>query len=642
MSRVFDLPADVHFGDAKSAPIDWRAGLHSVVDEDPDDEELPETPEDVTAILGFDPKELGSDDGEAAIAESFDGAALESSGEHWITIHGDDEGGGHKVLLDRDGKIVGGSIPPSMRGVSIKHLGHAFRALKDLLKSKLGGGKSDTDKRGGKGGPSGRSDTPQDGGPVARASGASHDAAASQGGEGERQPARSGTPKALPAEIHRVNEKLDRVASLFRKNGQHEQAAWLDKVKSHVNDVGVEAALEALGESRGGGKQDVQYQGAAAPEDFTGGLPAAEFAQKYLERTGITLNRSSRRIEGKRSISSEPKEFRGYEADKPGDFQSAEPNLVNKLDEAKKLPGLESSEDINKIAGHEVTHLSPDVRKKLDDKYGAGRWIVKAYGNEAAAGYGIFFPQYAEQIERDAQSTIHHADKELSQYGLSLYRDKDGRLAGLKGSDGTQYKFGSRSYANTIFGHARELADRAAEAAQNEHGAELPGGGKEFMAQPAFAAVGVSDADRAAGKTIAPGEGRVHITTQNGVASIVPHATWIKNAPLPVVFENDDTRAMAKAAVDAINALPASERQGQIYAPDVMKTDKGYRVVEANPSNDSGQSGYLTDNPFTIDSYVSHLTGQDPAHVRFIRSMLTKRERGQANQLTIENRSGGR
>lgn len=233
---------------------------------------------------------------------------------------------------------------------------------------------------------------------------------------------------------------------------------------------------------------------------------------------------------------------------------------------------------------------------------------------------------------------IWHAGEQLDKFGFKLRRDKKNKIVGVEHSGGEIYDFGTDKYNRTLYGQAKEWAERAEEAGQHEHGAKLPG--PNFMAQPAFKAVGVSDADRAAGKTIAPGEARVHITTRNGKAEIVPHSTWIKGEHLPVVFESDDTRAMAKAAVDAINALPASERQGQIYAPDILKAKSGYKVVEANPSNRSGASGYLGNNPFIIDSYVSHLTGREPAHVAFIRKLLT--QKGSASQPKPARRSGER
>lgn len=45
---------DVHFGSPDDGSVDWREG---VFDEDApdDDEELPETPDEIVELLGFDP-----------------------------------------------------------------------------------------------------------------------------------------------------------------------------------------------------------------------------------------------------------------------------------------------------------------------------------------------------------------------------------------------------------------------------------------------------------------------------------------------------------------------------------------------------------------------------------------------------------
>lgn len=400
-------------------------------------------------------------------------------------------------------------------------------------------------------------------------------------------------------------------------------AGWLGKLKDHVNAVGVENAMDALGEAKGAGNDVTQYQGVKDIGDF---------AEKYLNRAGIAIvgDDAEDADPNQRVISAQSPSEGGFTRKRKGDFFPIDPKAAkDKLKEAQSLPGLEKSEALDN-----VTHLTPEVTKGLDEKYGKGKWIVKAYGDEAAAGYGIFFPQRAEQIQRDAQSTIHSAGAELAKDGFHLDRDKSGKVVGIQHENGDKYRFGKpddsgnptdHKYTGTIYGHAREWADKAARAANDENGAALPGGGKEFMAQPAFNVVGVSEADRAAGRTIAPGEGRVHVITRNGKAEVVPHSTWIKGDHLPVVFESEDTKAMAKAAEDAINHLPESDRRGQIYAPDVVKTDQGYKVVEANPTNTSGGSGYLTDNPMIVDSYVSHLTNRDPAHVRFIRKLLEKR-----------------
>jgi hypothetical protein len=60
---VFDLDVDATFGNADELP-DWRKTAIEN-DTDPDDEDMEETPADVIAILGFDPKDMDDDeDGE--------------------------------------------------------------------------------------------------------------------------------------------------------------------------------------------------------------------------------------------------------------------------------------------------------------------------------------------------------------------------------------------------------------------------------------------------------------------------------------------------------------------------------------------------------------------------------------------------
>lgn len=64
--QVVGTDVDVYFGEPDAPPVDWRKG--TAVDEDPDDEELQETPPDVIAILGFDPKDLDPSDAESGDA----------------------------------------------------------------------------------------------------------------------------------------------------------------------------------------------------------------------------------------------------------------------------------------------------------------------------------------------------------------------------------------------------------------------------------------------------------------------------------------------------------------------------------------------------------------------------------------------
>lgn len=430
------------------------------------------------------------------------------------------------------------------------------------------------------------------------------------------------------ATVDRINRRIDRVEKLMNNKGHHEQAGWMRKLKDHINKVGPDAALSALGDDYGSGDgKDTLYEGKA--EDMSW------FCDAYLKRNGIiAISGPNENDPEKRLVSSQSPTFGEQARPDPylaGDFSPVDPTFKDKLQEAKSLPGLESSEDISKIVGKDVTHLSADVTDKMDEKYGKGKWIIKTYGDDAYAGFGIYFPQRIEAIKQDARNTIWTAGENLSKYGFKLGRHGDtGKVFGIVHENGDVYNIGTKEYEETIQGDARMWTDRAAAAAENENGPALfdrngKVSGKDFMAQPAFEAVGISDAERAKGVTGAEGgkgEGRTHIVTRNGKAELIPHSTWIKGESLPVVFEDENTKAMAQAALDAINALPESERQGQIYAPDIMPSADGFKVVEANPANETGSSGYLGDNPFIIDSYVSSITGRSPAHVRFIRKLL--------------------
>lgn len=456
-----------------------------------------------------------------------------------------------------------------------------------------------------------------------------------QGHDGSK-PVGEGTPQSNPSEgiaskhdheqlrdVGDVTKRLERFENFFRSKGQHEVADWMGQLKDHVANVGGQAALDALGKAgTPGTTHEVQYWGVATAEDRWHHM--GDFIQSYLARNGIhtVIEHSDPKL---------PLVSAYGKTDKFVASQDFKPNIgsfQNKLDESKSIPGLEKSEDINKLMGKPVTHLTDEVINKLDETHGKGQWIVKAYGDEAAAGYGIFFPQRAQAIRQDAQNTIWQAGEHLDKYGFKLGRNLDGKVFGIIHNSGDIYQFGTHEYDHTIHGDVKNWAEKAAVAAHNEHGAMLPDDGKEFMAQPAFKAVGISDAERAAGKTFhATNEGRVHLMVRDGKAEVIPHSTWLKGGNLPVVFENDDTRAMAKAAQDVINQLPEHARKGQVYAPDVMKTPNGYKVVELNPQGDAAGSGYLTDNHFTIDAYTSHLTGREPLHVQFIRNLLTKHKK---------------
>jgi hypothetical protein len=520
------------------------------------------------------------------------------------------------------------NVKPDAPGLDNKNprLDRQDAAGKNASKNPTNLEKQDERQRGrdGAGGEGVRSADAGDGRPVAAETGRPDATIADQGRNGGNQSPDPAAVGRVPAGLEEVNKRINRFESFFRNKGQQHVADWLGQLRSHVNAMGPELALASLNPSSEGRKGDgseVQYWGVGTEEANWKNM--GSFMESYLARNGIIA------VTGDASDPNLPLISALGAPDKyvAGDFKPAGMHYTDKLTEAKDLPGLETSEDISKIMGKPVTHLTQEVTDKLDERYGKGQWIVKCYDDNAAAGYGIFFPQRAAAIAQDARSTIWNAGSALAQYGFRLARDPDTRkVVGLVHETGDTYAFGSEEYQGTIGGEARQWADRAAAAAQSEQGALLPEG--SFMAQPAFKALGISDEERAAGKTWhEKNEGRVHLVTrEDGNVEVIPHSTWLKGGSLPVVFEDEDTKAMAEAARAAIAALPPEARKGQVYAPDIMKTAEGYRVVELNAQGDSNGSGYLHDNHFTIDAYTSHLAGRAPAHVAFIRQLLTSRK----------------
>lgn len=229
-----------------------------------------------------------------------------------------------------------------------------------------------------------------------------------------------------------------------------------------------------------------------------------------------------------------------------------------------------------------------------------------------------------------------------------LLHEKPARVVGLKDRVGNSYRFGdvqwetretedslhkviadmvvsgTPNYQN-LPEEVKGLAHEVASASPFEHGYYMKPG--LFLAQPAFAAVGVTNEDRAKGFTYQTGtEGRVHIATMNGKAEIIPYASIMKLEQLPIIIHNDDTRAMEKAALDAANFLEPKAREGQLYGFDVIKTKDGWRVNETNPSDETGASGWLQDKWYIMDAFVSWVMKRDPLILEFF-DKITHREK---------------
>src|SRR6185312_13813339 len=154
-----------------------------------------------------------------------------------------------------------------------------------------------------------------------------------------------------------------------------------------------------LGESKGKGSGEKVQYGGVDTEESPNWKSSGDFIKAYLERTGIVPIIDQVPDSKTKVIHSQtndhPFEKRGKKAI---DFQPVGPAYDDKLQESKDLPGLEKSEDIGKIMGKKVTHLTPEVLDKMNSVYGTDNWLIKTYGDYAFAGQGIFFPQRVRQM----------------------------------------------------------------------------------------------------------------------------------------------------------------------------------------------------------------------------------------------------
>lgn len=616
----------------------------------------------------------------------------------WITIGGSpgprgEHEGGTPVKIDASGKITAG--PAALTGKPIDEVDQGRRKPGEKPKppkNRLGAKPNRLGANDGRYGQDRTGDEADSPG-VASTPGRTSDEAVDGAGADTSQPlspeAAQNVPKGGREERLAAINRLKGHADSFRKTGRKDQAAWLDQLQAHVKDVGVEAALESLGEEpeSEGSPTRVQYGGA---DDEVGDTPEEiRFVKKYLDSCGITLLQPGTTLDpNTTAIWSLPLPSA---TETPGGFVPANEFFENKLEEAKNLPGLESSEDIDKVVGKKVTQFTPEVIERLDETYGKGKWIVKSYGDEAFAGFGIFFPQRVKQLQMNAKNDganariwlkdygyrvakqgekvvgVHKDGKTFSigspeyaelpkliqrlgkqafiaakasggsvlpmspeesihnEYGMLLRRDKNDVPIGITTWDGKDYDFGDPKYKKIEEGEGGATGHaihRALESDEKRRAGQYVE--PRFMVQPAFEAVGVTDFDRAVGSTWETAkEGRVHCVTRDGKPSIIPYATLLgRGDSLPTVIQSEDSRAMEKAVEDAINKLPESKRRGQVYAPDVMKTKDGWRVIELNPSEASGGSAWLGGNPFVIDAMVSHMVGREPQHVKFMRDIL--------------------
>lgn len=517
------------------------------------------------------------------------------------------------------------------------------------------------------------------------------------------------------ADAERITKRLDNYKKYFHDKLKYKEAAeWVNQLQNHIGSVGPEVIGQLLPEKKGKIKK-VQYKGTGPFQEplSEDGKEDLRILKNYLNTTGITfLPMYARRRKDKPLIASAPIPS-VIESKTKSDIVPIETTLWSKLEESQLIPGFESSQDIHELVGRFVTRMTPAVTSVLDETYGKDKWIIKNYGDESYATFGVLFPQRLREIKRKARQVIHEASDQLKNLGYSLYRD-GGIITGVvNDKDGKSYLFDSEQFGKLKNKEVKRLSNLLIATAPDENGARLPrttedalqqeygvtlvkdddgwvigansldfdgnyvevgseewkkleewydsgshhmlwraivvsqwgpeyGSDLKYFVQPAAESSAVSESDRIKGLTWETGhEGRVHATTKDGKVSIVPYATLASRHDMfPAVFYNEDIKAMEKALQDTLEAFPYSERNGQTYGSDVMKTTDGWQVIETNPSVDTAQSMWLMVNPFVIDAYVASLTNRDPAHVKFIRDALKSRRRTRRGIVASLDRSG--
>lgn len=238
----------------------------------------------------------------------------------------------------------------------------------------------------------------------------------------------------------------------------------------------------------------------------------------------------------------------------PGVSVIAPVEITNKLLEAQATRGIPETHDIQAF-GHDT--ITPELTAKLDEHFGKNNWILKNYGPEAMQCQGVMFPESVAEL--------------------------------LQGNP-----------------KAFEPYDTSKMMAQEMH--DIP--------------------DKSVHGFVQPGqELRVHVVTdQDGNAHILPFSTFYKltreeamSSPVgertPILVESDHILQAHEAALDAIHSLPESDRSGQMFGMDMIRTRGGeWKPIENNPSEPSAMSGYFADSALAHDSYMAGILGERPIH----------------------------
>jgi hypothetical protein len=229
--------------------------------------------------------------------------------------------------------------------------------------------------------------------------------------------------------------------------------------------------------------------------------------------------------------------------------------LTNKLAEAQKVKGIPET---HPVVAFGSSDLSPEMLDAFDKHFGKDNWVVKSFSEDALRGQGIGFAKEMRAMEAKEPGFLSKVNAEhlmvQEAYDIGMDRPKD---------------------SFTISG--QEL--------------------------------------------------RIHVMTdRDGNAHVLPFTTFWKLTPnesaslplesrVPIMVESPDILAAHQTALDAIHSAPLSDRTGQLYGLDVIRTRSGeWGVVELNPTEYAKASGFFMENPLVHDSFVASLMGERPMH----------------------------
>lgn len=106
---------------------------------------------------------------------------------------------------------------------------------------------------------------------------------------------------------------------------------------------------------------------------------------------------------------------------------------------------------------------------------------------------------------------------------------------------------------------------------------------------------------------------RVHAISRDGKVEIVPHAAMDREyySDVPMDQSSPEVARAEKAAAEHFKTLDVVP-EGGVFGLDVVLSPEGDFVVEINPTDSTGRSGFL-DNEFVKLAMAAHLQGKPPA-----------------------------